>query len=75
MHLGQNSVLIAANQTNLIANSAAKCRMVLSYDAYNETMEDKNEKDKQIELLAKKQEKFEQLIQSLIESGQLKPNM
>jgi integrase len=31
------------------------------------------EKDKQIEILAKKQEKFEQLIQSLIDSGQLKP--
>jgi integrase len=31
------------------------------------------EKDKQIQSLVKKQEKFEQLIQSLIESGQLKP--
>ena len=30
------------------------------------------EKDKQIEILVKKQEKFEQLIQSLIDSGQLK---
>lgn len=30
------------------------------------------EKDKQIEALTKKQEKFEQIIQSLIESGQLK---
>ena len=50
----------------------AKCRMVLTYDAYTETTEEKNEKDKQIELLVKKQEKFEQLIQSLIDSGQLK---
>jgi integrase len=31
------------------------------------------EKDKQIEALTKKQEQFEQLIQSLIKSGQLKP--
>jgi len=31
------------------------------------------EKDKQIELLMKKQEKTYQLIQSLIESGQIKP--
>ena len=31
------------------------------------------EKDKQIEALTKKQEQFEQLIQSLIDSGQLKP--
>lgn len=30
------------------------------------------EKDRQIELLVKKQEKFEQLIQSLIDSGQMK---
>ena len=32
------------------------------------------EKDKQIEALTKKQEQFEQLIQSLIESGQLRPS-
>jgi integrase/recombinase XerD len=51
----------------------ARCRMVLTYDAYTETIEEKNEKDKQIESLTKKQEKFEQLIQSLIDSGQLKP--
>jgi ribonuclease D len=50
----------------------AKCRMVLTYDAYNETIEEKQEKDKQIEILARKQDKFEQLIQSLIDSGQLK---
>ena len=31
------------------------------------------EKDEQIHGLAKKQEKIEQLIQSLIDSGQLKP--
>ena len=32
------------------------------------------EKDDQIQRLIKKQEKFESLIQSLIDSGQLKPN-
>ena len=31
------------------------------------------EKDKQIEEMVQKQEQFEQLIQSLIDSGQLKP--
>jgi hypothetical protein len=31
------------------------------------------EKDKQIEALINKQERFEQLIQSLIDSGQLRP--
>jgi predicted amidophosphoribosyltransferase len=51
----------------------AKCRMVLTYDAYNETIEEKQEKDKEIEILARKQDRFEQLIQSLIDSGQLKP--
>jgi integrase len=52
----------------------SKCRMVLTYDAYNETVEEKQNKDKQIEVLIKKQEQFEQVIQSLIDSGQLKPN-
>ena len=33
------------------------------------------EKDKQIEVLTKKQEQFEQLIQSLIDSGQLTPGI
>jgi integrase/recombinase XerD len=51
----------------------AKCRMVLSYDAYNETVETQHQKDNQIETLMKKQENVEQLIQTLINSGQLKP--
>jgi hypothetical protein len=51
----------------------AKCRMVLTYDAYNETIEEKQVKDKQIEEMMRKQEQFEQLIQSLIDSGQLQP--
>jgi predicted nucleic acid-binding Zn ribbon protein len=50
----------------------AKCRMVLSYDAYNEAVEMQHQKDNQIETLMKKQEKVEQLIQTLIDSGQLK---
>jgi integrase len=53
----------------------AKCRMVLTYDAYSETIEGKQEKDKQIEALIKKQEQFEVLIQSLIDTGQLKPTV
>jgi hypothetical protein len=47
--------------------------MVLTYDAYNEAFEEKQTKDKQIEEMMQKQEQFEQLIQSLIDSGQLKP--
>jgi integrase/recombinase XerD len=51
----------------------AKCRMVLTYDAYiNETIEQKDEKDKQLEEVMQKQARFEQLIQTLIDSGQLK---
>jgi hypothetical protein len=50
-----------------------KCRMVLTYDAYHETIEQKQEKDKQIADLTKKQERLENLIRSLIDSGQLKP--
>jgi len=34
-----------------------------------------SEKDKQIEELVKKQERFEQLVQSLIDTGQLKPKV
>ena len=52
-----------------------KCRMILTYDAYKDTIESTSNKDKQIETLVKKQEQFEQLLQSLIDSGQLKPNM
>jgi hypothetical protein len=47
--------------------------MVLTYDAYNDTIEEKQEKDKQTEILATKQDRFEQLIHSLIDAGQLKP--
>ncbi|MGH9924998.1 MAG: hypothetical protein ACRD5B_06430 [Nitrososphaeraceae archaeon] len=53
----------------------AKCRMVLTYDAYSETIEEKQIKDKQVEEMMRKQEQFEQLIQSLIDSGQLKPTI
>ena len=49
--------------------------MVLIYDAYNETVMEQQEKDNQIQTLMKKQEKFEQLLQSLIDSGQLKPTV
>jgi integrase/recombinase XerD len=52
-----------------------KCKMVLTYDAYSETIEEKQIKDKQIEEMVRKQEQFERLIQSLIDSGQLKPNI
>src|SRR5918994_4602770 len=42
----------------------AKCRMVLTDDAYTETLENQHEKDSQIKVLMEKQEKFERLIQT-----------
>ena len=51
----------------------AKCGMVLTFDAYNEAVEEKRLKDTQIEVMMRKQEQFEQVLQSLIDSGQLKP--
>jgi hypothetical protein len=50
-----------------------KCRMVLTYDAYNEALDEKNKQTNELTELKKKQDQFEQLIQSLIDSGQLKP--
>jgi integrase/recombinase XerD len=64
------------NEPNKVDSKfCAKCRMVLTYDAYSETVMEQQEKDNQIQTLMKKQEKFEQLLQSLIDSGQLKPTV
>jgi len=59
---------------------ATRCMKYLTFldyttlEATGKNIEDKlSEKDKQLEALTKKQEQFEQLIQSLIDSGQLKP--
>lgn len=61
---------------------ATKCMKYLTFLDYStlettgKNIEAKlSEKDKQIETLIKKQENFEQLIQSLIDSGQLKPTI
>ena len=49
------------------------CGFVLTLTGYSKLMEQQQIKDKQIEEMMHKQEQFEQLIQSLIDSGQLKP--
>jgi hypothetical protein len=61
---------------------ATKCMKYLTFldyttfEATGKSIELKlSEKDKQIEELVKKQQQFEQLIQSLIDSGQLKPTI
>lgn len=47
--------------------------MVLTYDAYNETLELEKNKDRKFEDMIKRQEQFERLIRTLIDSGQLQP--
>jgi hypothetical protein len=53
----------------------AKCKMVLTFDAYSETLELEQNKERKIEDLTRRQEQFEKFIQSLIDSGQLKPTV
>ena len=45
----------------------AKCRMVLTYDAYNETLEEKQKKDSEIEKLNTKYEKDMKEMRELME--------
>ena len=40
----------------------AKCRMVLTYDAYNETLENQKEKESEVQIL---KEKFEEDIKAI----------
>lgn len=53
----------------------SKCKMILSYDSYTDTLEKQKEKDEILKKLIEKQEKFELLIQSLIDSGQFQPTV
>ena len=64
------------NECNKSENKfCIKCKMVISIDNYTETIEKQNEKDEQIKLLIEKQEKFEQLIQTLIDNNQINPKL
>jgi integrase/recombinase XerD len=56
------------------ARFCSKCRMIMSYEGYQDTLESQKRKEDEIADLKKRQERFELLIQSLIDSGQLKPN-
>ncbi|MFL6315159.1 MAG: hypothetical protein ACJ71P_03845 [Nitrososphaeraceae archaeon] len=44
----------------------------MSFDGYQEALESQKNKENEITELKKRQERFELLIQSLIDSGQLK---
>src|SRR5215467_6933648 len=54
------------------ARFCSKCRMIMSYEGYQEALESQKQKEDEITDLKKRQERFELLIQSLIDSGQLK---
>jgi integrase len=51
----------------------AKCQMVLSYDAYSETVQNREIEKTEFSKLKSKVDKFEIYIQHLIDSGQLEP--
>ncbi|MGB8035411.1 MAG: zinc ribbon domain-containing protein, partial [Nitrososphaeraceae archaeon] len=54
------------------ARFCSKCKMVMSLEGYQEALESQKKKEDEITELKKRQERFELLIQSLIDSGQLK---
>ena len=43
----------------------AKCRMVLTYDAYNETMEEKSQKDSEIQTFKERMDNLEKILFSI----------
>jgi len=64
--------LLSINGTNLVLQKEVEKLTEKTRDSEDIIKGKLEEKDKQIETLIKKQEQFEQLIQSLIDSGQLK---
>ena len=64
------------NEGNTIDSKfCSKCKMIMSLEGYQEALESQKQKEDEITELKKRQERFELLIQSLIDSGQLKPTM
>jgi integrase/recombinase XerD len=57
------------------ARFCSKCKMIMSYEGYQEALESQKQKEDEITELKKRQERFELLIQSLIDSGQLTPSI
>ena len=70
---GPNNALIALNRISRILSFVANCRMILSFDAFSEAMQEKEKQTDKIAKMEEKQAKFELIIQSLIDSGQLEP--
>jgi hypothetical protein len=46
--------------------------MIMSYEGYHEALESQKQREDELTELKKRQERFELLIQSIIDSGQLK---
>ncbi len=67
------SVLTAMKVIRRTLNS--ECKMIMSYEGYQEALESQKQKEDEITELKKRHERFELLIQSLIDSGQLTPNI
>jgi integrase/recombinase XerD len=65
------------NESNISDSKfCAKCRMVLTYDAYNETIEEKQDKDKQLQTVKERMANIENMlvaIQPLLQK--VKPEM
>jgi hypothetical protein len=57
------------------ASFCSKCKMIMSIEGYQEALESQKQKEDEVTGLKNREERFEVLIsiQSLIDSGQLKP--
>ena len=64
----QSNVLTAQNQTNLTQSSVINVRMVLTYDAYSETLEDQKEKEDRITVMEKEFSSVKSMIENLLKS-------
>jgi integrase len=51
----------------------AKCMMILNYDEYTQTKEANEKQNSELQKLRERQDKFEIILQSLIDAGRLKP--
>jgi hypothetical protein len=64
-NFGQDNVLIVQKPNKPDSRFCAKCRMVLSYDAYEETVDNKQEKEDAIATLSDQLKKVIQEIEIL----------
>ena len=53
------------------SKSCAKCRMVLTYDAYSETLESEKQKDDRVSVLEKQMQSLVSTLTKLTEQGQV----